>query len=245
MVSVRWAPSRPSVPRARPARRSISLRASTGASPAQARNGSRTRASGQASAASTASTESGITTRDDGRGDGVGVEILHRLHVLGRQRHQVAGAAAQQVGGGEAVQLGEQGDPHLGQQAVGHVVREPGFQPVQRGRRRARPAAAPRAGPWSGGRSRTAATASAPSTLTPMKPATRPTPQSTVSASLPRQGRMTREQAAQGGGPADLRGVLVQRPVRRGRRTPAPVARGAAAAGRAPPAPSCGPIRRR
>ena len=36
---------------------------------------------------------------DEGRRHGMGIEILHRLDILGRERHQIAGAAAQQIGG--------------------------------------------------------------------------------------------------------------------------------------------------
>ena len=91
----------------------------------------------------------------------------------------------------------------------------------------------------------TAAITAAPSTLTPMKPATpAPPPHRMVSASLVRHGRMTcssersvspqpscaaSSDSARTSGPAAAAGAAV----------------GAAAAGRAPPVPSCGDIRRR
>ena len=86
---------------------------------------------------SASSTPGGHQRRDESRRDRVGEEILDRLDVLRRQRHQVAGTPPQQVGRRQRVQLVEQRDPHLGQQLVGHGVRHPGFQPVQQpGQRR-------------------------------------------------------------------------------------------------------------
>ena len=61
----------------------------------------------------------------------MGVEILDRLDVLRGERHQVARTPIVQIGGGELLQLAVEGHPHLGQQLVGHVMRQPGFQPVQ------------------------------------------------------------------------------------------------------------------
>ena len=75
---------------------------------------------------------------DECRCHGMGVEILDRLDILGRERHQIAGAAPQQIGRCQTVELGEQRDAHLRQQAIGHVVRQPGFEPVQRCRHRRR-----------------------------------------------------------------------------------------------------------
>ncbi len=68
---------------------------------------------------------------DDRRRDRVGEEVLDRFDVLGRERDQVAGAALEQIGGRERFEPGEERDAHLGEQAVGHVVREPRFEPVQ------------------------------------------------------------------------------------------------------------------
>ncbi len=70
---------------------------------------------------------------DQRRGDGVGEEILDGLDVLGGQRDEIAGSAPEEIGGGECVEPGEELDAQLGQQLVGHVVRQPGLQPVQQG----------------------------------------------------------------------------------------------------------------
>ena len=68
----------------------------------------------------------------------MGVEILDGLDVLSCERHQVAGAALQQIGRCQTVEFGEQCDAHFGEQAIGHGVRQPGFEPVQRFRHRRR-----------------------------------------------------------------------------------------------------------
>ena len=61
----------------------------------------------------------------------MGEEILDQLDVVGGQRHQIAGAAAREIGRRQRVELAEGIDAHLGQQAEGHVVGQPGFEPVQ------------------------------------------------------------------------------------------------------------------
>ena len=52
--------------------------------------------------------------RDEGGRDRVGVEILDCLHILGRQRDQVAGATLQQVGRGKRIELAVKIDSHHG-----------------------------------------------------------------------------------------------------------------------------------
>ena len=64
----------------------------------------------------------------------MGEEILHQLHVLRRHADDVAGAPAQQVGRRELVELVVERDPHLGEEPEGHVVGDPGFEPVQEAR---------------------------------------------------------------------------------------------------------------
>ncbi len=61
----------------------------------------------------------------------MGIEVFDRLHVLGRQRDQVAGASLQQVGRRQRVQLAVQIDAHHRQQSVRHIVRQERFHPVQ------------------------------------------------------------------------------------------------------------------
>ncbi len=74
---------------------------------------------------------------DEGGRDGVGEEILDQLDVMGGERHQVAGAPPHQIGRRQLVQLAEHVDAHVRQQAERHVVRDPGFQPMQQaGQRR-------------------------------------------------------------------------------------------------------------
>ena len=58
-------------------------------------------------------------------------EILDQLHVLRRHADDVAGAPAQEVGRRKPVELVVKRDPYLGEQAEGHVVGDPGFEPVQ------------------------------------------------------------------------------------------------------------------
>ena len=74
---------------------------------------------------------------DEGRRHGVGEEVLDQLDVVGGQRHQIAGAPAHQIGRRQRIELAEGVDAHLGQQAEGHVVRQPGFEPVQDARQAA------------------------------------------------------------------------------------------------------------
>ena len=66
----------------------------------------------------------------------MGEEILDQLDVVRGERHQIASAAAHQIGRCQRIELAEGVDAHLGQQAEGHVVRKPGFQPMQRARER-------------------------------------------------------------------------------------------------------------
>ena len=97
---------------------------------------------------------------DEGRRHGVGEEVLDQLDVVGGERHQIAGAAAHEIGRRQRVELAEGVDAHLGQQAEGHVVRHPGFQPVQHARR----AAPRRRARW---QARTARRSSAPARSAP------------------------------------------------------------------------------
>ena len=116
--------------------RSTRLRIRNGLRPTASRNGSSASASQPLAQASTASTAAGTRIGDEGRRHGVGEEVLDQLDVVGGQRHQIAGAAAHQIGRRQRVELAEDVDAHLGQQAEGHVVRQPGFQPVQHARQR-------------------------------------------------------------------------------------------------------------
>ena len=154
-------------------------RPSTGDSAAYSRNGSSASASGQAMTASVDQHRAGHQHRDEGRGDGMGEEILDRLDVLRRQRDQVAGAPAQQIGRRQRIQLAEQVDAHLGQQRD-RPCRARATIPASAA---ARPAAPPTSSATTsssvGVPSRTAAMTSAPSTPTPMKATTRPMPQHT------------------------------------------------------------------
>ena len=70
------------------------------------------------------------------RRNGVREEILDGLDVLRRKRQQVAGAALEQISRRERFELDEEIDAHLGKQAIRHVVRQPGFEPVQQPRER-------------------------------------------------------------------------------------------------------------
>jgi hypothetical protein len=58
-------------------------------------------------------------------------EVLDGLDVLRRQRDQVARAPLEEIGGRQRFELRIELDAHLGEQAIGHVVCEPGFDPVQ------------------------------------------------------------------------------------------------------------------
>ena len=82
----------------------------------------------------------------------------------------------------QAIQLGEQRDAHLRQQAIGHGVRQPGFEPVQRCRHGAANSSADQQTPTAAP-TRPPLSTRAPSTLTPMKASTRPMPHRMVSAS--------------------------------------------------------------
>jgi hypothetical protein len=67
-------------------------------------------------------------------------EILDRLDVLAGERDQIARAAAHQVGRRQRVELAVEIDAQLGEQAIGDVMRQPAFDPVQdAGERRREP----------------------------------------------------------------------------------------------------------
>ena len=61
----------------------------------------------------------------------VGEEIFDALDILCRHADQIARAPAQQISRAQPVQFFEQRDAHLGQQAKRHIVRDPGFEPMQ------------------------------------------------------------------------------------------------------------------
>ena len=63
-------------------------------------------------------------------------EKFHRLHILGRHGHQIAGAPAHKIGWGQFVEFLEQRNAHFRQQPERHVMRCPGFEPVQDPRQR-------------------------------------------------------------------------------------------------------------
>ena len=69
--------------------------------------------------------------RHQAGGNGVGEEVLHQLHVVGRHRHEVARAPAEQPRGREGVDLAVEVDPHPGEHPERHVVRDPRLHPVQ------------------------------------------------------------------------------------------------------------------
>ena len=58
-------------------------------------------------------------------------EVFDELHVVGGGADQLARATPREIGGGERVELPEEIDPHVREQTERHVVREPGFEPVQ------------------------------------------------------------------------------------------------------------------
>jgi len=58
-------------------------------------------------------------------------EILDRLDVLARQCDQIARTASHKVGRCQCVELAVEIDAQLGEQAIGDVVRQPAFDPVQ------------------------------------------------------------------------------------------------------------------
>ena len=66
----------------------------------------------------------------------MGEEILDELDVVRGEVHQVARAPPHQIGGRQLVELAEGIDAHLRQQAERHVVRHPGFEPVDDARHR-------------------------------------------------------------------------------------------------------------
>ena len=68
--------------------------------------------------------------RDEGGRHRVREEILDELDIVRGEVHQVAGPPPHEIGRRQPVQLAEGVDPHLRQQPVGHVVRDPGFEPV-------------------------------------------------------------------------------------------------------------------
>ncbi len=69
--------------------------------------------------------------RDESRRDRVGEEILDHFDVMRGDAQKVARAPARHIGWGQGVEFAEDVDAHLGQQAVGHVVGDPRFHPVQ------------------------------------------------------------------------------------------------------------------
>ena len=69
--------------------------------------------------------------RDEERRDGVGEEILHEFHIVGRHSHQVTGAPSHQIRRRQPIELAEEGNAHLRKHPKGHVVGEPRLQPVQ------------------------------------------------------------------------------------------------------------------
>ena len=116
--------------RARLPRRSTRLRIRKGLRPTASRNGSSASAS-QPLAHASATSDGRHQDGDEGRRHGVGEEILDQLDVVRGERHQIAGAPAHQIGRRQRVELAEGVDAHLGQQAEGHVVGQPGLEPVQ------------------------------------------------------------------------------------------------------------------
>ena len=68
---------------------------------------------------------------DESRRHRVREEILHKFHVVGRHRDHIAGPTAHHVGRRQTVELFEKCNPHLRQEPEGHVMRNPGFEPVE------------------------------------------------------------------------------------------------------------------
>ena len=69
--------------------------------------------------------------RHERRRHGVRKEILHEFDIVRRHTDHIARAPSHHVGRSQAVEFFKEGDAHLGQQPKGHVVRDPGLQPVK------------------------------------------------------------------------------------------------------------------
>ena len=73
---------------------------------------------------------------DEGRRHRMGEEKLDRLHVLRRHGNQIASATPNEVSRRKPIEFLEKRDTHFRQQPERHVMRGPGFEPMEDARRR-------------------------------------------------------------------------------------------------------------